>query len=120
YGVQDPLYARGLPVERWRAIASATDPARLIAEIAREIETHFDVTVAQDDPWKQGVVWAVSTVGGLIPSAFVLVALVALVADLIQAIVADPNAPPSDEPSPTLPRLLTLVGKRGGGVARSG
>jgi energy-coupling factor transporter ATP-binding protein EcfA2 len=83
YGLQDLLYARGLPVERWRAITEQVSAHRLLAEIAAEIEAHFDVASARITSWRQGVVAAASWLGGLIPSALVVVGLVVMSRDVV-------------------------------------
>jgi energy-coupling factor transporter ATP-binding protein EcfA2 len=83
YGLQDLLYARGLPVERWRAITEQVSAHRLLAEIAAEIEAHFDVASAQITSWRQGIVAAASWLGGLVPSALVVVGLVVMSRDVV-------------------------------------
>ncbi|HMB08269.1 MAG TPA: GTPase, partial [Isosphaeraceae bacterium] len=83
YGLQDLLYARGLPVERWRAITEPVDAPRLLAGIAAEIEAHFDLASARIARWRRGVVAAASWLGGLVPSALVVVGLVAMSRDVV-------------------------------------
>jgi hypothetical protein len=83
YGLQDLLYARGLPVERWRAITEPVHAHRLLAEIATEIEVHFDVASARLSPWRQMVVNAASWLGGLAPAALVVVGLVVMSRDVL-------------------------------------
>jgi hypothetical protein len=83
YRIQDALFSRGLPVERWRAITARADGARLVAEIAGEIEGHFEITSAHLSRGRQAVVWAASGLGALVPSAFVVIGLVVMTRDVI-------------------------------------
>ena len=83
YGLQDILYGRGLPVERWRAITEQVYGHRLLAEVAAEIEAHFDVASARVSNWRQGVVVAASWLGGLVPSGLVVVGLVVMSRDVV-------------------------------------
>jgi hypothetical protein len=81
--IQDILYARGLPVERWRALTTTGDGSRVLAEVAAELEVHFDVTAAKIEPWRRLVIGAASTIGGLVPSAFVLAGLYVMGRDIL-------------------------------------
>ena len=56
---------------------------RLLAEIATEIEVHFDVASARLTPWRQMVVHAASWLGGLAPAALVIVGLVVMSRDVL-------------------------------------
>ncbi len=55
----------------------------MVNEVAAEIETHFDVTAAHDDEFRRNVVRAASMLGNLVPSAFVLIALFAMLRDVL-------------------------------------
>ena len=83
FALQDLLFTRGLPIERWREIVAATTGTRVISEVAAEIETHFDVTASHDDEFRRKVVWAASTLGNVVPSAFVVIALFAMLRDVL-------------------------------------
>ncbi len=83
HALQDLLYARGLPVERWRGITARADGARLVAEVTAEIEAHFEVSAARVTDWQLRVAKAASTLGGVALSAFVLVGLVVMSRDLL-------------------------------------
>jgi hypothetical protein len=82
YALQDRLFAAGLPIERWRQIAAGVDGARLVAEVTREIEVDFDVIAARSSDRGHTVVWAVSTLGSLVPAALVLIGLVVMTRDM--------------------------------------
>ncbi len=83
FALQDLLFTRGLPIERWREIVAATTGTRVISEVSAEIETHFDVTASHDDEFRRKVVWAASTLGNVVPSAFVVIALFAMLRDVL-------------------------------------
>ena len=83
FALQDLLFTRGLPIERLREITAATTGTRVVNEVAAEIETHFDVTAAHDDEFRRNVVRAASMLGNLVPSAFVLIALFAMLRDVL-------------------------------------
>jgi energy-coupling factor transporter ATP-binding protein EcfA2 len=83
YAIQDLLYAQGLPVERWREVVAEPDGTRLLSEVATEIEAHFELATARVTRWREGVVWAASTLGGFIPAAFVVVGLYVMGRDIL-------------------------------------
>jgi energy-coupling factor transporter ATP-binding protein EcfA2 len=84
YRLQDAIYTRGLPVERWRVVATGADGGRLVAELAAEIQAHFEITSAHLSRARQTVVWTASTLGGFIPSAFVLIGLFVMTRDVLR------------------------------------
>jgi energy-coupling factor transporter ATP-binding protein EcfA2 len=84
FRLQDTIFARGLPVERWRAVSQGTDGARLVNELASEIEAHFEITSAHLSRARRTVVWTVSALGGLVPSAFVLIGLFVMTRDVLE------------------------------------
>lgn len=86
--IQDLLYARDLPIERWREITAAVDGPRLIGEVAREVEADFDAIASRASDQGRSVVWAASTLGGLIPSAVVVIGLVVMTRDLFSGTYA--------------------------------
>jgi hypothetical protein len=80
--VQDLLYADGLPIERWRELTAKVDGTGLVTEIAHEIETGFDMAAVRHSEQGRSIVWLASSLGGLIPSAFVVVGLFVMTRDL--------------------------------------
>lgn len=86
--VQDFLYANGLPIERWRELTAKVDGTGLITEIAQEIETGFDLAAVRLSEQGRSTVWLASSLGGLVPSAFVLVGLFVMTRDLFTGIYA--------------------------------
>ena len=83
YGLQSLLYARGLPLDRWRTITGQADGSRLMADIAAILETHFEAEVAASAGRGGAVVWMISTLGRLVPAAFVLIGLYVMGRDLL-------------------------------------
>lgn len=88
--VQDILYARDLPIARWREITAEIDAHRAVGQVAREIEGEFDLSSARLAEGGRTVVWLASTLGGLIPAAFVVVGLVVMTRDLMQGHYSGP------------------------------
>ena len=82
YAVQDLLYARGLPIERWREITATIDGARLVGEVSAEIEAHFEVSAAKTSDFQNQVVKVASVLGGLALSSLVLIGLGIMARDL--------------------------------------
>lgn len=80
--IQDLLYARDLPIQRWRDLTAEIDAQALIAEVAREIEVNFDLSSARFAEGGKSIVWLASALGGLVPSGFVLIGLVVMARDL--------------------------------------
>ena len=89
--LQDFLYKRGLPVERWRAVTSTGDTSKLLGEVAAEIEARFDVTAAQVTPWRRWVISGASTLGGIIPALFILAGLFVMGRDVVTGRNAGPG-----------------------------
>ena len=58
------------------------DGAELTGEIARDIESGFEIAAAQLSEQGRSVIWLASTLGGFVPSAFVLVGLFVMTRDL--------------------------------------
>jgi|GEM_PF-2453836 len=79
---QSRLYSQNLPIERWRQITSKLDGSRTVAEIAEQIEIDFDLSSTQLSQQGGGVVWLASTLGGVIPSALVVIGLMVMTRDL--------------------------------------
>jgi hypothetical protein len=80
--IQDELYARDLPIGRWREVASAVDSQAVLTDLAREIELGFEVSSSRVEEKGRWVVWLASTLGGLVPAGFVLVGLGVMTRDL--------------------------------------
>jgi energy-coupling factor transporter ATP-binding protein EcfA2 len=81
--VQSLLYARGLPIDRWRSITVQTDWDRLMADIAAVIEARFEAEIAASVDRGRVFVWMINTLGHLIPAAFVLIGLYVMGRDLL-------------------------------------
>lgn len=82
YALQDQLFARGLPVARWRAITAEADGTALLARVAAEVEAHFEVSAARLPSWGRTLIQVVSALGSLMVSGLVLVALLIMARDL--------------------------------------
>ena len=83
YALQSLLYARGLPIERWRSVTVQTDGSRLIGEIADICAARFEAAAAASSRGGGAVVWMISTLGRLIPAAFILIGLYVMGRDLL-------------------------------------
>jgi hypothetical protein len=83
HAVQSLLYARGLPIDRWRTITVQADGNRLMADIAAIIEARFEAEVAASAGRGRVVVWMISTLGYLVPATFVLIGLYVMGRDLL-------------------------------------
>ena len=83
HAIQDLLFRSGLPIGRWREITAGAEAPRLIAEIAGEIERDFELTATKISHRGRSLVKTVSTLGGFVPSALVLVGLVVMTRDLL-------------------------------------
>lgn len=81
--VQSLLYARGLPIERWRTVTAQADGGRLLADLAATLEAHFEAAASALAGRGGAVVWTVSTLGRLLPAAFVLIGLYVMGRDLL-------------------------------------
>lgn len=81
--LQNLLYARGLPIDHWRTVAVQTDGSQLMADIAATLEAHFGAVVSASDDRGRAVVWMISTIGRVVPAAFVLIGLVVMSRDLL-------------------------------------
>lgn len=80
--VQDACFAAGLPVGRWSSITSGSSGARLLADVAREIEARFDAATAARSGRRGLVTWTASVVGAFIPMALAGYALYVLLGNL--------------------------------------
>ena len=80
--VQSRLYNQNLPIERWRQITSQIDGSKTVAEIANQIEVDFDVSTTQHSHQGGGIIWAVSSLGGVVPAGLVLAGLIVMTRDL--------------------------------------
>ena len=83
HAVQSLLYARGLPIDRWRSITVQMDWDRLMADIAATIKARFEAEVTASAGRGRVVVWVISTLGYLVPAAFVLIGLYVMGRDLL-------------------------------------
>jgi hypothetical protein len=83
HAVQSLLYARGLPIDRWRSITVQMDWDRLMADIAATIKARFKAEVTASAGRGRVVVWVISTLGYLVPAAFVLIGLYVMGRDLL-------------------------------------
>jgi energy-coupling factor transporter ATP-binding protein EcfA2 len=83
HALQSLLYARGLPIDRWRTITGQADGNRLIVEIAATLEARFEAAAAPSAGGGGIVVWMLSTLGRLVPAAFILIGLYVMGRDLL-------------------------------------
>jgi hypothetical protein len=83
HALQSLLYARGLPIDRWRAITGQADGDRLMVEVAAVLEAHVEAAAAASAGGGRTVVWALSTLGRLVPAAFILIGLYVMGRDLL-------------------------------------
>jgi len=86
--IQDLLYKQGLPIERWRGLTARLDGATITREIAQEIEAAFEVAAAQLSERGQSIIWFASSLGGLLPSVFIVVGLFVMCRDLFRGTYA--------------------------------
>lgn len=80
--IQNLLYENNLPIERWRELTASVDGTGLITEISQEIEAGFELAAARLSDQGQSTIRLVSSLGGLVPSIFVIVGLVVMTRDL--------------------------------------
>jgi energy-coupling factor transporter ATP-binding protein EcfA2 len=83
HALQSLLYARGLPIDRWRTITGQADGNRLMGEIAATLEGHVEAAAAASAGGGGAVVWTLSTLGRLVPAAFTLIGLYVMGRDLL-------------------------------------
>jgi hypothetical protein len=83
HALQSLLYARGLPIDRWRTVTVEADGSRLMVEIAATLEARFEAAAAASTSRGGTVVWMISTLGRLIPAAFILIGLYVMGRDLL-------------------------------------
>jgi energy-coupling factor transporter ATP-binding protein EcfA2 len=83
HAVQSLLYARGLPIDRWRSITVQADWDRLTADIAAVIKARFEAQIAASAGRGRVVVWIIDALGHLVPTAFVLIGLYVMGRDLL-------------------------------------
>jgi hypothetical protein len=83
HALQSLLYARGLPIDRWRAITGQADGDRLLVDVTATLEAHVEAAAAASAGGGGAVVWALSTLGRLVPAAFILVGLYVMGRDLL-------------------------------------
>ncbi len=81
--VQSLLYARGLPIDRWRTVTVQADGGRFMADIATTLEARFEAAAAASAGRGGAVVWTLSTLGRLVPATFVLIGLYVMGRDLL-------------------------------------
>lgn len=81
--MQSLLYARALPIDRWRTVTAQADGSRLMADIATTLEAHIEAAAAASAGRGGAVVWMISTLGHLVPAAFVLIGLYVMGRDLL-------------------------------------
>jgi energy-coupling factor transporter ATP-binding protein EcfA2 len=83
HALQSLLYARGLPIDRWRSVTVQADGSRLVGEIAATFEARFEAAATASAGGGGAVVWMISTLGRLIPAAFILIGLYVMGRDLL-------------------------------------
>jgi energy-coupling factor transporter ATP-binding protein EcfA2 len=83
HALQSLLYARGLPIDRWRPVTGQADGNRLLVEVAATLEAHIEVTAAASAGGGGAVVWLLSALGRLVPAAFILIGLYVMGRDLL-------------------------------------
>jgi energy-coupling factor transporter ATP-binding protein EcfA2 len=83
HALQGLLYARGLPIDHWRTVTVHADGSRLMADIAAALEARFEAAAAASARHGSAVVWMISSLGRLIPAAFVLIGLYVMGRDLL-------------------------------------
>jgi hypothetical protein len=83
HALQSLLYARGLPIDRWRSVTVHADGSRLMADIAATLEARFEAAAAASAGRSGAIVWMISTLGHLIPAAFILIGLYVMGRDLL-------------------------------------
>jgi energy-coupling factor transporter ATP-binding protein EcfA2 len=83
HALQSLLYARGLPIDRWRTITGQADGNRLMGEIAATLEGRVEAAAAASAGGGGAVVWTLSTLGRLVPTAFILIGLYVMGRDLL-------------------------------------
>ena len=83
HALQNLLYARHLPVERWRVVTVQADGARLMADVASALEARFEAAAAVSARWPRAVVGLTSALGSAVAAAFVLIGLYTLGRDLL-------------------------------------
>jgi hypothetical protein len=81
--LQSLLYARGLPIDRWRTITVQANGDRLMADIAATLEARVEAAAMASAGQDRAVVWMISTLGRLVPTAFVLIGLYVMGRDLL-------------------------------------
>jgi hypothetical protein len=81
--LQSLLYERGLPIDRWRTVTMQVDGSQLMAEIAATLAARFDAAATASTDRGRAVVWMISTLGRLVPAAFVLIGLYAMGRNLL-------------------------------------
>jgi energy-coupling factor transporter ATP-binding protein EcfA2 len=82
-GLQNLLYARQLPVERWRMVTVQAGGARLMADVAAGLEARFEAAAAASTHRRSAIVWLASAFGSLVPAAFVGIGLYTMGRDLL-------------------------------------
>jgi energy-coupling factor transporter ATP-binding protein EcfA2 len=83
YALQSLLYTRGLPIDRWRTVTGQADGNRLMVEIAAALEARVEAAAAATAGGGGTVVWTLSTLGRLVPAAFILIGLYVMGRDLL-------------------------------------
>jgi hypothetical protein len=81
--LQTLLYTRGLPIDHWRTVTVQADGNRLMADIAAALQARFEVATAASTSRGRAVVSMISTLGRLVPAAFVLIGLYVMGRDLL-------------------------------------
>jgi hypothetical protein len=81
--LQDLLYTRELPVERWRVITAKVNGGQFVAEVAAELETRFRVATAAPQGQGRIVIQSASALGTAVPAGLVLLGLLVSSRDLL-------------------------------------
>lgn len=86
--IQNLLYTNNLPIERWRELTANVDGTSLIAEISQEIEAGFELAAVRLSEQGRSIIWFASSLGGLVPSALVVIGLFVMTRDLFSGAYA--------------------------------
>jgi hypothetical protein len=83
HALQSLLYARGLPIDRWRTVTRQADGNRLMVEVVATLETRVEAAAAALGSRGGAVVWVLSTIGRLVPATLILIGLYVMGRDLL-------------------------------------
>jgi energy-coupling factor transporter ATP-binding protein EcfA2 len=83
HGLQNLLYAHGLPIGRWRTVTVRADGDRLLVEIASALRARYEAAVVASAGRGSAVVWIINALGHVVPAAFALIGLYVMGRDLL-------------------------------------